>query len=468
MPRLTKRAVDALRPDPDGRDVFLWDDAVPGFGVRVRASGRRTYVLQYRDAGGRTRRIVVGEHGSQTPDEARSVAVGLRADAVAARRDSSAPDPAARRALARRTAKAVHDSPTVAELADTYLDECDAKLKPTTARQYRYLLGETPVKIGRKKGTTRLGSLRAALGAEKVTDVVPAVVAALHLSARATPYAANRQLALLSSFFAFAERQGVRPRGTNPCVDVAPFREHKRERYLTDAEFAAIGSAIRRAEREGLPQPTTLRTTQRRRATPETSKHRTKKTAPDGARELRPFSPVAIAALRFLILSGWREQEAVTLRWDAVDLERARATLADTKTGRSVRVIGAPVLEIIDTMRAFQAKGNPYVFPGTKPGRPRADIGRVWECVRHAAGLTDVRLHDLRHAFASVGLSSRQVELVMIGALLGHRNLSTTLGYTHLLPDDRQRAADTIAGHLAAAMAGKGSGPNSTAADDGS
>jgi len=113
-----------------------------------------------------------------------------------------------------------------------------------------------------------------------------------------------------------------------------------------------------------------------------------------------PSNPVGVAVLRFLMLSGWREREALTLRWEAVDVGRGGATgavtLADTKTGRSVRELGAPARAVVDAMRAHRQAGNPYVFPGAKPGAHYTDTARVWDAVRHAAGLTDVRLHDLR------------------------------------------------------------------------
>lgn len=453
MPKLTKRAVDALTPGPQGRDVFLWDDALAGFGVRVRPSGRKTYVVQYRDAGGRTRRVIVGEHGPMTPDEARSAAASVRAAALEARRDADKLDPAAKRTRARQVARAAHAAPTIAELADIFLAECAAKLKPSTVAGYRYLLGLTPVKVGPAKGSERVGPLRAALGARKVADVTAADVARLHLAARTTPYAANRALALLSTFFAFAERQGVRPRGSNPCADIAPYREHRRERYLTDAEFAAVGAALERAERVGLPQPPTTRTAKRRKATAATTKHRTKDTTADGARAPRPASPIAVAALRFLLLTGWRESEALGLTWRQLDTARGLATLEDSKTGRSVRDLGSAALEVLEAARAWQRVDNPHVFPGTNPGAPLTGVGKIWDAVRHAAGVPDVRLHDVRHAFASVGASGG-LTLPIIGALLGHADASTTARYAHLAGSTRKRAADAVAAHVAAALSG--------------
>ncbi|HEY0779360.1 MAG TPA: site-specific integrase, partial [Gemmatirosa sp.] len=191
----------------------------------------------------------------------------------------------------------------------------------------------------------------------------------------------------------------------------------------------------------------------RRKATATTAKHRTKDTAPDGARAITPANPVAVAVLRFLLLSGWREREALTLRWDAVDLGRGVATLADTKTGRSVRELGAPALAVVNAMRPHHQAGNPYVFPGAKPGAHFTDTARVWDAARHAAGLADVRLHDLRHAFASVAASGG-LTLPLIGALLGHTDSATTARYAHLVDSSRKRAAELTSGAVAAALAG--------------
>lgn len=454
MPKLTKRVVDAAvlpAPQPEGPGYyFLWDDELRGFGLRVRANGRKTYELQYRDAAGASRRVLIGEHGPLTPDEARAKATQHRAAVLAARRDPGAADPLATARRARAQARAARAAPTVAEVADEFLAECAAKLKPTTVAEYRRLLGVTIVRRGPAKGAERVGELRAALGRHKVAEVTRAEVAQLHRGMAARPYLANRALAALSALFTYAERHGHVPLGANPCRGIAAFRERKRERYLTSAEFAALGSALARAEREGLPVPPRR---QRRRATAATAKHRPRNVAPDGSRPFAPFNPVGTAALRFLILTGWREREALTLEWEHVDLARGMATLPDTKTGRSVRELGAPALAVLEAMRARRQLANPHVFPGRKPGSHFQDTARVWDAVRHAAGLPDVRLHDLRHAFASVAASGG-LTLPMIGALLGHADSASTSRYAHLVESSRKWAAEQTSTAIAAALSG--------------
>ncbi|AHG91852.1 protein of unknown function DUF4102 [Gemmatirosa kalamazoonensis] len=456
MPKLTKRAVDALAPQtgPVAADFFVWDDDVKGFGVRVWPSGRKSFVFAFRIGGraGTKQRVTLGDFGALTVDEARKRATQLRADVFAGR------SPAAERAARKRAVAAERAAPTVSEAADAFLAECRAKLKPSTVAEYTRLLGVTAAKRGPSKGAERQGELRRALGRFKVADITRAQVAKLHLGMADRPYSANRALATLSALFVYAERQGFRPDGSNPCRHISAYPEQKRERYLTEAEFAALGAALARAGREGLPIPP--KREQRRKATPATAKHRTKDTSPEGARSLKPFNPIGVAVLRFLLLTGWREGEALTLEWAHVDHAYRGApnappgfvVLPNTKTGRSIRELGAPAFAVMDEMRAHRHAGNEYVFPGKKPGAHYTDTARVWDAVRHAAGLPDVRLHDLRHAFASVAASGG-LTLPLIGALLGQTDSATTARYAHLVESSRKRAAEQTSAAVATALA---------------
>jgi integrase len=237
--------------------------------------------------------------------------------------------------------------------------------------------------------------------------------------------------------------QGYRDGLVNPCKGVVEFREHRRERLLSDAEYAALGRALRQAEEVGLPLPAHR---QRRDASAATAKHRPKRfDAP------KPANKIGVAALRFLMLTGWREGEALTLKWSDLNVERGTATLLDTKIGRSERELGAPALLLIEELRPLRRDGNPHVFYGAKEKAHFADTARLWDCVRHAAGLPDVRLHDLRHGYASVGLAGG-LTLPVIGALLGHNDIATTSRYAHLAETARKRAADLTAGAIAAAL----------------
>jgi integrase len=421
MPALTKRTVDATKPDGSG-DRFVWDDDVKGFGLRVRPSGHKSFVFQFRigGRGGSSHRLTIGDYGVVTPDQARRHAKQL-AGAVAQGRN-----PAVEREAEKRSIAEGRGAPTVSVLAEDFLADRRAKKKAGTVREYERLLNKDVLPV---------------LGKVRVAALTRAQVAKFHLGVSDRPYLANRALAILSAMLRFAELHGHRPAGTNPCTGIEPYPERSRERFLSDEELKRFGAALNKAERVGLPAPPKL---QRKPSTPEKAKHR-----PKSAGKPIPANHYAVAALRFLILTGWREGEALGLQWHQVDFARSLVTLPDTKTGRSNRHIGAPALALLSELPRLA--DSPFVFPGAKPGAHLVEIKRVWESVRHAAKLEGVRLHDLRHSFASVGASGG-LSLPMIGALLGHREVSTTQRYAHLGDDPRKAAADRVAAHVAAAM----------------
>jgi integrase len=384
--RITKRSVDALRPG--AKDVISWDADLGGFGVRCRTSGARVYVSKYRHLG-RQRWITIGQHGAPwTPDLARKEARRLLGEVAAGR------DPAG----ARDSGKA---APTVNALIDRFLaDHVESKRKARTGTEYRRLFDKL---------------IRPTLGRHRVEAVTRAEVARLHHQHRATPYQANRVLAVLSKLFNWAERHGFRPDGSNPCRHVEKFREEKRERFLSGEEMARLGRALVEAEHDGSEMPS------------------------------------VIHAIRLLIFSGARLSEILTLRWSEVDLERGCLRLADSKTGKKVIHLNAPALELLATIPRIE--GNPYVIPGRKAEAHLVNLEKPWRRIRARAGLEDVRLHDLRHSFASVGAAAGY-GLPVIGALLGHTQAATTHRYAHLAADPLRQATDAIGRRIAEALEG--------------
>ena len=335
--RLTKRAIDGLAVQEDG-DYFVWDAELKGFGVRVTPGGRKVFVLGYRPLGCRQfKRLTLGVYGALTPDDARRLAkrhlgaVANGADPAAARRDA-------------------HSAPTVAELGEHYLADARARRKPTTATEYARLWQKHVLPV---------------FGNRKIASVTTGDVSRLHRAMRSTPYGANRVLALLGAFFAFAGREGVVARSDNPTRGVEFFREHARERFLTPAEFGRLGEALRRAERNGVP-PAPAHA--RRPKSESTAKHR-----PKSADNPQPANPFAIAALRLLALTGCRKNEILSLRWNEVDLERGHLRLADTKTGRSVRPLGAAAAEVLAALPRHA--DSAYVFPGRPATQLRLSVG---------------------------------------------------------------------------------------------
>lgn len=419
--RISKRVVDAAKPEA-GRYV-VWDTELKGFGLRVTPSGVKTYVARYRFGGGRSgvlRQIVVGRHGPLTPDEARDEAKLLLADAA------KGGDPQASRMKARADL-------TVAELCDLYLAEGVGAKKPSTIatdrvrieRHIKPLLGrkrltavtlddvdrfmhdvaqgKTAVRLKPSKAQVKAGAVAADAETRRRHDSV----------ARGGKGTATRTAGLLGGIFAFAVRRGMRP--DNPTQGLQRFRDRKAERFLSPKEMGALGEALAASDANG-------------------------------------GNTTASRIIRLLALTGARRGEIEGLRWSEVDAERNLLRLADSKTGQKIVPLGAAAMQLI--IDAPCVKGSPYVFPApTDHEKPFGNVVKTWRLVRAAAGLDDVRLHDLRHSFASAGLASGQ-GLVLLGKLLGHADVKTTARYAHLADDPVRSAADRIAGSIAAAMEG--------------
>jgi integrase len=299
-------------------------------------------------------------------------------------------DPAADK-MARR------EAPTIAELGERFLAEhAEAKRKGSTAAEYKRLLDKI---------------ILPALGKRKVADITRPDVTKLHHANRAAPYQANRVLAVLSKMFNLAERWGFRLDGSNPCRHVEKFAEKKRERMLSQAELARLGDAL--------------------------ATHR--------------GSPYAVAAVKLLVFTGARLGEVLGLKWEWIDFDRGEARLPDSKTGAKTLHLPPPALAILAELPRLN--GNPYVIAGAKPGAALVNLEKPWRAIRNPAGLDNVRLHDLRHAFASVAASSG-MGLPIIGKMLGHSQPATTARYAHLASDPVKAAAAAVAGKIAAAMRG--------------
>ncbi len=162
------------------------------------------------------------------------------------------------------------------------------------------------------------------------------------------------------------------------------------------------------------------------------------------------FDPAAVAAIRLLIFTGCRLREILHLRWDEVDLERRALFLRDPKTGRRAVMLGGPAVAVLEALQRF----GPYVILGASPEKPRADLNRPWARMRAHAGLAGVRLHDLRHSFASVGAGSG-LGLPIIGKLLGHASVVTTERYAHLADDPLREGAELISRRIEQALEGR-------------
>jgi integrase len=292
-------------------------------------------------------------------------------------------------------------NPTVAEAAGGFLEREISKRSETTQVQYRDFLERL---VYPKFGKT------------KVADIKPGDVSSLHFALRKTPVTANRVVAVLSSFFAWCEREGFRPKQSNPAYGIEKNKETSRERFLSARELARLGIALSRAERN------------------ETE------------------TVFALAAIRLLIFTGCRRDEILQLRWSDVDLDRAMIRLPNSKTGPRTVYLSAPAISVLASLP--RVAKNPFVIVGDRDRQHLVNLRKAWVRICKVARLRGVRLHDLRHSFASVGVSGG-ASLPIIGRLLGHSKAATTEKYSHLAADPVRAANEAVGNQIAAMMRGR-------------
>jgi integrase len=310
-------------------------------------------------------------------------------------RVSRGEDPAEERANERTAA-------TVADLAKRYLERhAGPKKKATSVEADERML--------------RLYVLPA-LSQRKVNAVGLKEVSDLHHGMRDKPIQANRVLSLVSKMLNLAETWGLRPLHSNPCPRIGRYREHKCERFLSGAELRKLGEALSEVERDGSEEP------------------------------------AVVFAIRLLLLTGARRDEILDLRWEDVDLATGTLNLPDSKTGEKSIPLGPAAVELLSATPRIE--GHPYVIPGRRPGKRFVGLHRPWARIRSRGGLEGLRLHDIRHSFASVGVAAN-LGLPVLGAILGHRHPATTARYAHLDDDPRRAAAARISGEIAAALNGQ-------------
>lgn len=403
--RLTKSLVDGL---PE--NTMAWDSDVPGFLVRSRNQAV-TFMVTYR-VNARQRWYSLGRYGVLTVEQARQEAKTILGMAA------SGKDPAATKETNRKAL-------TVRECAELFLaNHVNVRLKVKTRKLYRDILQKT---------------VMAKLGMHKMQSLTRKDVARLHDGMKDTPVQANRVLAVLSALCNWAERRGYRPENANPCRLIDKYKETARTRFLSDAELTRLAAALKQAEQgaEDL----------------ETRQEAARKAGKRLALAERPSlqaSPMAVAAIRLLLFTGARLNEILTLRWEDVDFARTALRLPDSKTGAKTILLNGPALALLQSLPRMQ--GNPYVIFGDKEGQHLIGLQKIWERIRAAAGLNDLRLHDLRHSYASTAVAAGY-SLHITGKLLGQTQAATTHRYAHLADDPLRKATEAVGSRISALMA---------------
>jgi integrase len=412
--KLTKRFVD--RVPPSTRDIVYWDSELPRFGLRVKPSGARTFIVQYRNAAGRTRKLALGRVGVLTPEEARQRArkalLGV----------SDGQDPSADRHAQRKDL-------LVSELVDLYLEEGPADKPQKKASSWAIdasnlrrhavpLLGRklakslTPTDIQKFQRDVTTGKTKAMAGGARKRGRIR-VTGGVGTAWRAT--------VVVAAMFAWAVKRGLLD--TNPAEGVELNKLQKRERFLSAAELARLGGAMVKAERQGV-------------------------------------NPVALDMIRVLLLTGARRSEIASLKWAYVDFEHSALRLPDSKTDEKVIALGAPALAVLSSLT--QGDADAWVFPAARGDGHFKGMPKIWKKVAGLAGIKvgkdagtlGVRVHDLRHGFASVAAADGD-SLYLIGKVLGHTQVATTQRYAHLHLDPVRAVADRTARKIAGALKGR-------------
>jgi integrase len=284
-------------------------------------------------------------------------------------------------------------APTVATVCERfYRDHVLERCKPSTQREYRRSIDLF---------------IKPAIGTFKIVDVTRADIARLHHAHHAKPYQANRTLGVLSKMFNLSEVWGLRNDGTNPCRHVPKYTEHKRERFLLPFELVGLGRVLSEVEADGSE------------------------------------TPHVVAAFRLLVLTGCRLSEIQMLKWAYV--HNGYINLPDSKTGGRRIPLPPAAQAVLDNVD--RRPGNEYVIAGTIDGQAVTDLQKPWRRIRQRAGLPGVRIHDLRHTYASNAVR-RGLSLPLVGKLLGHTQIQTTMRYVHLADNPVKDAARLVSDDL--------------------
>jgi integrase len=368
VPKFTKSYIDSLKTEDKPYEV--WDTDIKGLGIMVHPSSRKTYYFLYRNKSSKKERLKVGVHGNITCEIAREIVRGWAGD------------------LARGINPKDHNKKQQIE-----------EKQSVTIGAFMDLFVEKHKKVHNKEGTIKRDMPRIEkiivpfLGGKKISEIDEEDIVKFQDHLKNTPIQFNRCNAILSKAFSLAELWGYRPKNSNPCHGIQKYPEKKKERFLTNEELEKLEEILKMQE------------------------------------SLGKTSLYSLAAIRMLIYTGCRLGEILTLKWEDVFLEAGYLHLKDSKTGEKTIPLNGSAKNVLAKLP--REEGDPYVFVGQKPGTCLTTLKTAWIKIRRLADLEGVRIHDLRHTFASLAIK-KGVDLYTVSKLLGHKNIHTTTRYAHL------------------------------------
>lgn len=426
MPRVsTKQLTDTrcqrakVKKNEAGEPVmtYEWDSAIRGFGLRVTATGAKTFCLKFVDNHGKQAWMPLGPYSSEAALEAARKKAGEYRTQIAEGKDP------------RVELKKALDIPTFEEFVKTHLEAQKKKLRPSSYKGTKFYLDQIAAPQFKGLRINEVERFQVAALVDKVATGWRPGLKKGEKPEKETASAANRFQAALSKLFTEAERKGLRTQGTNPCRLIEKQRETKnRERFLTAKEIETLGKVMRKTLKDNAAKPFPLKTV-----------------------------PYEVAALKLLMLTGARLNEILGLKWSQVDKARGVIRIEKHKTsgqkGAKELPLNAAVLSILQELEELPTRelNGKWVIQGHKHGEHLVNLQKAWNKIRTTAKCADVRIHDLRHTFASVGVTLGQ-SLPMVGSLLGHSQPSVTSRYAHLDTDPRLQASEQISASIAASL----------------
>lgn len=412
--RLTKTVADDALPGT--KRYVIWDTEIAGFGLRVYPTGSKSWIFEYRPEGGgrdaNKRRMKIGTTKDMTADQARKQAKLHRASATLGG------DPQAEKNEKRAAI-------SVKELAHEFMEKSvKAMNAANTADSYQ----------------DAFKHILPALGARKADSVKKSDLGSLHYDLRNTPIMANKVLAVFSSMMSYGMRMELIEKRENPAKDVKKFPENIVTRFLSIEELERLGEVLEEAETVGIPW--TIDTDKKTKHVPKTNQRTV-------------ASPHAVAALRLYLLTGARLREILHLKWSSVDLNRGVLKLGKAKGGPREVIASTATIDILRNLKRVGEHVIASDSAGKQDEKPRYDLKGPWYNIRAYAGLSDVRLHDLRHTFASHAVIDG-AGLAVVSKLLGHKSITTTMRYAHLNDPALRQASEQIGGKMSNVMKTKG------------